>query len=353
MNVHAFLETIRMTTRTDNLSNISRRYDWQLICLVVFAVATPASVNAQEWRFEPIAKLGLVSDDNATLSIRTDDDVQLDGYLLDVLASISYTAAETTTFFVEPRALIRKYPDDEIFESDDLFLRSRFFHRMQSSTFGFRLNFDQQDVRTGERTDSDLTLDDPDEIPNDDTGLVGLAGDRSRWRISPYWNYALSNTTSFDVSLDYFDTSYDDVFAGILVDYTDTRANLRLRRSYSNITTGIITLTGRRFSPDQVFGFDLEDNTGIGLLVGFEHALSEKTTLVAMVGAEHTDLGMDQSEVEPIGALTLTRSLKTISMFARYQRAVTANGTGAVEVRDTINVNFNSSVADPVHLVPV
>ena len=348
MNVHAFLETIRMATRTDTLSNISRRHHWLLICLGVIAVATPASVYAQEWRFEPIVRLGVESDDNATLSIRTDDDVQLDGYLLDLLASVSYISGETTMFFLEPRVLIRKYPDDEIFESDDYFLRSQFRHRMQSSTIGFRLNFDEQDVRTGERTDSDLTLDDPDEIPNDDTGLVGLAGDRSRWRISPYWNYALSSITSFDVSLDYTDTSYDDVFAGILVDYTDTRANLRLRRDYSNITTGIITLTGRRFSPDEVFGFDLEDNTGIGLLVGFEHALSEKTTLVAMVGAEYTDLGMDQSEVEPIGDLTLTRSLKTISMFARYQRAVTANGTGAVEVRDTINVNFNRRLSERI-----
>jgi len=348
MNVHAFLETIRMATRTDTLSNISRRHHWLLICLGVIAVATPASVYAQEWRFEPIVRLGVESDDNATLSIRTDDDVQLDGYLLDLLASVSYISGETTMFFLEPRVLIRKYPDDEIFESDDYFLRSQFRHRMKSSTIGFRLNFDEQDVRTGERTDSDLTLDDPDEIPNDDTGLVGLAGDRSRWRISPYWNYALSSITSFDVSLDYTDTSYDDVFAGILVDYTDTRANLRLRRDYSNITTGIITLTGRRFSPDEVFGFDLEDNTGIGLLVGFEHALSEKTTLVAMVGAEYTDLGMDQSEVEPIGDLTLTRSLKTISMFARYQRAVTANGTGAVEVRDTINVNFNRRLSERI-----
>ena len=250
-----------MAKITNRLVPLYRLPGFVLGCIVAVAIAVPGLAHAQEWRFEPIAKLGLVTDDNATLSIRTDDDVQLDGYLLDVLANIQYSSSDITTFFLQPRALIRNYPDNEEFESDDLFLRSQFRHRMQSNTFGFRLNFDQQDIRTAERNDSDLGIEDPDEIPNDDTGLVGIEGDRSRWRVSPYWNYALSSTSSMDIALDYFDVRYDDVFAGILVDYTDSRVNWSYRRAISNITTGILTLTGRRFSPDEVFGIDIEDNS--------------------------------------------------------------------------------------------
>jgi hypothetical protein len=317
-------------------------------CIVIVAIAVPGPIHAQEWRFEPIVKLGLVTDDNATLSIRTDDDVQLDGYLLDVLANIHYSSSDITSFFLQPRALIRNYPDNEEFESDDFFLRSQFRHRMQSNTFGFRLNFDQQDIRTAERNDSDLDIEDPDEIPNDDTGLVGIEGDRSRWRVSPYWNYAFSSTSSMDIALDYFDVRYDDVFAGILVDYTDSRVNWSYRRALSNITTGILTLTGRRFSPEQVFGIDIEENTGYGLLVGFEHSLSEKTRLVAMIGVENTEQAGGQSDPEVIGNLTLTRDLQTISMFARYERAVTASGSGVVELRDTVNVNFNRRLSERI-----
>lgn len=337
-----------MATKTDLFVPLCRLPGIVFAGLGIVSVMAPGAVHSQEWRFEPIVRLGLVTDDNATLSIRTDDNVNLDGYLLDAMANIEYSTSDITSFFLQPRALIRNYPDNEIYESDDLFLRSQFRHRMRSSTVGFRLNFDQQDIRTAERTDSDLGIEDPDEIANDDTGLVGIEGDRSRWRVSPYWSYAFSSKTSMDIAFDYFDVQYDNVFAGILVDYTDTRVDFRFRRGFSNITSGIITVTGRRYSPDEVFGINLEDNTGYGALVGFDHALSEKTSLVAMIGVEVTEQANGQSDPEVVGDITLTRDLKTIHMFARYQRAVTANGSGAVELRDTVNVNFNRRLSERI-----
>lgn len=328
----SFMATIRHT-----LVELRRLRALLIFCTVISIVASPSSVQAQAWKFEPVLKAGFVVDDNASLSIRTDDEVNLSGVLLDARADIYYSLSDVTSFFLQPRASIRTYSGESEFDSDDFFLRSTFRHRAQSSTFGFRVNFDQQSVRTGERTDSDLNIEDPDEIPDDDTGLVGLDGDRARWRLSPYWNYQLSNVSSIEVGLDYFNTQYDKVFAGSLVDYSDTRINVSHRRSHSNNTTGIITLTGRRFDPDS----SLSDNTGFGALAGFERALSEKTRLIALIGAENTDQSTGQSDVEVVGEVTLTRDLETISMFARYQRAVTGNGSGTVEVRDTLNMNFN------------
>jgi len=309
-----------------------------VLCGVLAIGMLPKSAEAQEWRFEPILKAGLVSDDNANLSARLDEEVDLNGYLLEARADIKYSLSNITSFLLQPRVSIKEYPDDSEFDSDDFYLRSTLIHRAQSSTIGFRVNFDQQSVRTAERTESDLEIEDPDEIPDDDTGRVGLDGDRSRWRVSPYWNYQLSNVSSVEATVDYFNTSYDDIIPGTLIDYTDTRLNLNYRRSISSTTNGIITVTGRRYDPDDVI---LEENNGYGVLGGFERALSPKTRLVAMVGVENTDQAMGQSDTDLIGNVTLTRELETIRLFARYQRAITGNGSGTVELRDTLNMNFN------------
>lgn len=314
-----------------------------VLCMAVYGVGSSSSAQAQAqaqaqgWQIEPVFRLGFVADDNPNLSTRTDEEIDLTGYLLDARADINYASSDITSFFFQPRALIRTYPSDSSFDSDDLFLRSSFRHRARLSTFGFRVNYDQQSVRTAERSLVDLGIDDPDEISDDDTGRVGLDGDRSKWRLSPYWNIQLSNTSAIELGLDYFDTSYDEIFADLLVDYTDTRVNLSHQYTHSSKTSSILTLTGRQFVPDDSSG----DNTGFGLLAGFERIMSEKTRLLVMFGAENTEQSLGQSDVELIGDVILSRELEIISMFAQYKREVTGTGSGSVEVRDTVNMNFN------------
>lgn len=333
-----------MTMKNDKLLVPLRTPVTLVVFLGVFISALPVSAQAQGWRLEPIIKAGVVSDDNARLSIRTDEEVDLNGNVLDARADIYYDSSDITSFSFQPRVTKRTYSGDSAFDSDEFFLRSHFRHRGQSSTFGFGVNFDQQPVRTAERSESDLDIDNPDEIAIDDTGLVGLDGERSRWRLAPYWNYRLSNTSSLNVELDYANTQYDETFSGALVDFADTRVNLGYSRSLSNTTTGIVRLTGRRYEPDLL----ANDNTGYGVAAGIERALSDTTNLVAMIGVESTEQPGGQSDSELIGDITLTRDLEIISMFARYQRAVTGSGTGTVEVRDTVNMNFNRRLNEKI-----
>ncbi len=333
------MEIIQMVIKKNISVALSRLPAVLVHCVAIVVATLPiiAQAQGQGWQFEPILKAGVETDDNASLSTRTDQEVGLTGFLADARADINYSSSDTTSFFLQPRVLIRSYPDDSKFDSDDFFLRSRFRHNSPTSTFGFLANFDQQSVRTAERSNSDLDIIDPDEVPIDDTGLVGLDGDRSRWRLSPFWNYKLSNVSAMEVGLDYLNTQYDSVFAGQLVDYTDARINLSYRRSFSNTTTGVAVLTGRQYKPDS----SATDNNGVGLLAGFEYALSQKTRLTAMIGVENTDQSAGRSDSNAIGNITLTRDLETIQMFARYQRAVSGNGAGKVEVRDTVNMNFS------------
>lgn len=311
--------------------------------IATLAIAPASSALAQDWRFEPIFKVGGEYDDNATLDPRTDQEVDLSGLLLNARADIYYTAP-ATSFFVQPRVVSRNYNDDSVFDSDDYFLRSDFRRRMKLSTFGFRANFEQQSVRTGERSESDLEIEDPDEIPDDDTGRTLRFGDRTKLRVTPYWEYQVSNVSSIGAKLDYRDTSYDDVFAGILADFSDTRLDLNYRRSFSNVTDWEIILTGRRYDSENL----AEEIDGYGVSAGIVHKLSEKTRVRARIGFEDTDESGADTDPEVAGFVTLIRDLETIRLLAQYKRSVSGGGAGRVSVRDSLNLNFRRRLSEKI-----
>jgi hypothetical protein len=300
-----------------------------LVCLF-----SPASFA--EWWIDPVVRVGGEFDDNATLQTRTDQEVSLEGFLLEASANFVYSSQRTTFNFL-PRVLSRNYADNPELESTDVFLNSRFNYQMKNSSIGFRVNFDEQTVRTAERADADLDIDDPNDIPDDDSGRVGLLGNRSKWRITPNWSYQISELSTISADIDYFDVRYDDVFAGLLTDYTDGRLNLNYRRAFSDRNAFLITATGRRFdSADR----NSNEVTGYGVLVGFERSLSEKTNLRAMIGVENTDQTLGQETSEVVGNITLARRLETINMLAQYRRSINASGAGRVSTRDQLSVNF-------------
>jgi hypothetical protein len=300
--------------------------------------------QAQEWRFEPTVRVGVESDDNARLDSRTDREVKLEGFLVDLKANISYSSAKTT-FFINPSVLLRNYPDEPDYDSDDYFLDSRLTHKLQSSTIGFRARFDQQSVRTGERTISDLEIDDPDDITNDDSGRGRFVfGDRSKWQISPFWDFQLSDISTIGVNLQYSDAQYEDVFANILADYTDARLNLNYRRKFSDVQTGLLNVTGRRYDSQA----SLSDTTGYGVMAGFERALSEKTRLTAMIGVEDSKASELSFDPEVVGYVRLIRNLETIRMFAEYRRTVAASGSGSLSARDSVSLNFQRRLNEKI-----
>ena len=73
------------------------------------------SAMAQDWRFEPIIGVGYELDDNATLDVRTDQEVELEGILVDLLADITYISPKSR-FFLQPRILMRNYSDEPDFD---------------------------------------------------------------------------------------------------------------------------------------------------------------------------------------------------------------------------------------------
>lgn len=332
-------------TRNQNRAKPGALTRWNktrfLSAFVILALSGPALAD---WSLSPVIRVGAEADDNPRLDPRTDQEVDLAGYLADLTANIAYNSARTD-FSFSPRWLVRVYPDEPDFESNDTFFRSRFNYQMQSSSLGFWASYDEQQIRNAEQTSVDFDVEDPDEVDGVGTGESLLTGDRKRLRLVPRWSWNFSDVSSLRAQVNYIDVSYDDVFAGILTPYIDTRLALSYRRALSSRTTLVVMGTGRTFQADNP---NVEDVNGVSGLLGFERAMSETTSLRAMVGVENTEQTAGEQTPEPIGDLTLTRRGETITMFAQIRRSVNASGAGQVTLRDQINVNFSRQLNEKI-----
>jgi hypothetical protein len=330
------------TIKRSDRGAISRRRSSAAAAFLSFALA--ASAGAQEWKFDPIVKVGYEIDDNAALSIRTDEEVEIAGFQGDFSARMDYSSAVTRFSFV-PRVRVRKY-DESDFDSTDLFLRMNYDYRTRSNSFKLRAFAERESVRTAERAGTDLDIDDPTDITNDDSGLVQLGGDRDKIRLRPSWQYRFSNTASVTTTIDYFDVAYSDVFADILVDYTDTQADVSFSKGLSPRMDGMLVLTARRFENDD----DILEFDGWGAMVGFERALTETTTLRALVGVDGAYFDADnvEDETDFVADVSLVRQLETIRVLAQYKRSITASGTRIPTIRDNFNLNFSRRLSEKI-----
>jgi hypothetical protein len=325
---------------------VRRSFALAALCCVPVATVIPNSSFAQAWQFDPIVQLGYEIDDNATLSIRTDEEVRISGFQGDVSARVDYTTS-TTNFMIVPRVRLRRY-DESDFDSTDEFVRMNLSHSTRLNTFGIRGFYDNESIRTAERADIDPDVDNPDDIPIDDTGRVGVQGDRTRVRARPYWEFRLSNLTSIQASMDYTVVTYDQELVNIsdvLIDYEDARADLSFNRRFSDLTSGILMLSARSITND--FGVNEVDTYG-GML-GFNRDLTEKVSLRALIGMESVEfLSGGDNEPVMVGELRLVRNLETITFLAQYRRAVTSGGNAIPSIRDDISLNFVRQLSEKI-----
>ncbi len=310
------------------------------VIALAIVVAAPAA-HAQEWRIEPVLRAGYESDDNANLNILTIEEADISGTLLEGSARFSYNSP-TSVFSATPTILDRDYGEED-FDATEEFFDLRYSYTGQSSRFRFRGSYASELARTAERLDTDFDIEDPDEIPDDTTGLVQIRGDRERIDIFPAYSYQLSDASAIGFDIRYTDVSYEQQFVGLLNDFENTRANVRYSRDWSARTKAIFNVTYRTY---EAAGSD--SVSGYGVSGGIERRLSEKTRLRVIAGLENTDLIGGDSEVDPVGEITLTRQLETIRLLAQYRRVISGGGSGNLTNRDVININFTRDLTQKV-----
>ena len=318
------------------------------LCAISFVILLGAvsAVEAAEWRFEPELRLGADFDDNPYLSIRTDVAESETGYVAEGSAEVAYRS-EKTDFDITPTLRTREYGSNSDLNSDDQFLVMNFGHETVLTNFRIRGSYDRESVRTAERADADLEVEDPDDILDDDSGLVGTVGTRGRRervRVTPSFRYRATTNSSVNLQVLHTDVRFDDDIGMFLTDYTDTRVNLSYRRAWSPRFTAVVTGTYRDYQTEQ----GSNEINGTGLAVGIDRELSETSRLRVTFGYEDTEVEGSGDNVEPVANVSYVRRQKTTTLLAQYRRSISASGAGALGVRDSLSLNFTRGLSDRI-----
>ena len=329
----------------NNKSNRHVRQNVLMFAIPAIAIGMlPAAAAAQEWVLQPEIRLGAEYDDNSRLRAESAAVQEIDGFIAEGSLGIGYNT-QRSQFELTPRARSRNYDETPDVDSDDFFLDMDYDFEGLKSEFSIDGSYEIESIRTAERTDVDFGEDDPGEIPTDPTGITFSNDERNRFRVSPSWQYEVTERTSIGARYVYLDVSYDNAQANFLQDYTDHRVEATIGRMFTERTRGYIGAGARRYEND--LGTNQID--GVGGMIGIESEFSEVTTLQAEVGYERTEReGTGESDNNVVGNLSLVRRLETVTLLAQYRRNVAAGGSGRVTARDSLNFNLNKQFTERV-----
>ena len=317
------------------------------IVLAAAALMLTTQDSMADWTFDPVLRAAWDFDDNATLSVRTDQEEEISGLIGE--ASIDLRNDSENGFLsLRPMFRTRNYNSDIDRDSDDHFVNFRSSLNGVRHDFRFFADYARESVRTAELADADLDTDiEPDDIEDDDTGNVGSRERRERLRITPRWSYSLSDRSALEADIAYLTVDYDDQdLLSTLFDYTDTRLRLTYRRNFSERSSGIFSVSGRDYTTERLNA----DRTGYSVNFGLNRALSETVQFRAIVGVEQTDRedpSPSATEDDPsfVTDISLTRRLETIRLLAQYRQRVAPSGRG-LSKRDEFNLRFSRDLND-------
>jgi len=332
-----------MTKQIRTISGARRRLAGFYVITFLVLLGAASTVKAAEWRFEPVVRVAGDFDDNPYLSIRADEATSETGYILEGSLEVGY-ASERSTFDIRPTLRRRDYGSDSDLNSDDQFLYMNFNHDTVSTNFRVNARYDRESVRTAERADTDLDVDDPDDIFDDDSGRVLLRGRRERVRVTPSFTWHASDASSVNMLVSYTDTQFDEDVGLLLTDYTDTRFNISYRRAWSPRFTALVTGTYRNYQTEQ----GANEINGAGLSFGIDRRMTEASRLRFSIGYENTEVDGIDDVLEPVANLSYVRSQKTTTLLAQYRRSIAASGAGSLGVRDSINLNFTRRLSEKI-----
>ena len=303
-----------------------------------------------EWHLDPLLKIGWDFDDNAALSVRTDEEEEISGYIAE--ASVNFANdSEKGHFSIRPMVRTRSYGSNSDRDADDQFLYLNTGYDGQSNSLRLSADYSREEVRTAELADAELDTDiDPGDIANDESGRISIRQRRERTRVRPRWTYRMSDVSSLEADFRFLTVDYVERQAAInLFDYTATQLRLSYRRRFSERNTGVIGLAAYDYETERFGG----DNTGFGITAGLDRAISETTHFRAHVGVTETereDIGQGtvNSDQNIDADISLTRRLKTIHLLAQYRQSIAPSGRGQLTRRNELNLRFTRDLSEKI-----
>jgi hypothetical protein len=339
-------KTMRIPNQDKHKNSVSRKRHaiiLKLVALPVFALGS--SVTLADWYFDPVLRAAWDFDDNATLSPRTDDEIDLSGYIAEASVDFIYKS-EMSFFSMRPILRTRDYgSENDDWNADDQFVDIRGFWNGDKNSLRLFGDFSREAIRTAELADADLDTEiDPDDIADDNSGFVSTSQRRTRYRVAPRWTFRSSDVSSFETELSYLSASYDETDdLQRLFDFTDISLRSEYRRDFSPRNSATFGVRIRDYDTDRF----ANDRQSYEISGGIVRTLSETTQFRAKVGIESVDQedipGLPNTTIDPqpTAELTLRRNLETTRFLAQYRKRVSASGRGQLTNRDEINVRFS------------
>jgi hypothetical protein len=310
-------------------------------------------MSVADWQFDPALRAAWDFDDNATLSPRTDEEIDLSGYMAEASVDMIYST-DRSYLSMLPILRTRNYGDEvgeEPWNADDQFFEMIGLFEGDKNSFRIFGDYGREAVRTAEVADADLDTElDPGDIADDQTGIVNTSQRRERFRIAPRWTHRFSGISSLESELSYQQTSYEET-EGVqqLFDFTNISFRMQYRRNLSPRNSALVRFAARDFNSDRFGG----DRQSYELAAGFVSNLSETTQFRARVGLEsidEEDVGLPTVSIDPQPTveLTLSRRLETIDILAQYWKRVNASGRGTLTSRDELYLRFSRELNNRV-----
>lgn len=307
--------------------------------VAIFLLAVPGA--EANWQVSPELGVGIEYDDNTNLNNIPGSSDSDTGYGIEAQATFFYDT-ELTDFGITPRLRSTKYSDNSNLDSDDYFVRFDFGHDGQKSRLGLRGDFSSESVRTAERSEVDFDIDDPDEIPVDDSGRTLDTGKRDRLSLTPTFNYQLSQRTLLVLGGEYLDTSYDNDVSQILTGYTQYSGGGWLGYSWSKIDTVSLSAYAGQYEADESSTDSATKTFGIG----YERRISERTRFKMLVGGNTSEDRSGDDQTNPVGEISIVHKYTTTRVIASYRRSVNGSGGGGLTVRDAFSLNVSRALSE-------
>lgn len=326
-----------MMTNNHSPADSFARRKISLPLIACLALAAPmASAN---WRVSPQLELGIEHDDNTTIDDTTGASNSDVGYGFNALATFDYES-QLTEFSLTPRLRAKRYQDQDDLDSNDQFLDFDFRHERQKSMFRFRGNYSSESIRTAERSNVDFDIEDPDEIPDDDTGQVIDTGKRDRLKLMPRFTFDLTERATFGIGGSYLDTDYDDDVSQFLTGFSDYNLNTSVGYSWTQRDTISLIVSTGEYEVDSS-GASFRSN---GISVGYNRQLSERTRFRLTVGSDSSEDASGDDQTNTVGEVSLIRLYSTSRFIASLQRSVSGGGGGGLAIRDSLSLNISRDV---------
>lgn len=321
---------------------LRQRQLFPYVLLLLMALAEPALAN---WRIFPQIGVGAEYDSNSRL---TPDGISqsASGFGANVQATFFYESPLTDLTLTPELRFTAFDSGNESLDSNDQFLEFRFNHLRQRANFRVRGDLSNESVRTAERSPVDFDIDDPDEIPDDDSARVFDTNKRQRIKIVPEFRYDITERFAAGLRVRFRDVGYDNTTTSGLNEYTDTRLEGIVDYKWTPKDTFSLTAYGRRYELDSPTPTGVTDISGSGFTLGYSRALSQRTRVSFDIGGDTTESQTGQDETNPIGRFSIVHQLLRTRIIGSYQRNVAGGGSGQLSLRDAISLNFSRDVTE-------